>query len=355
MRLPPQSPKRSERGIAMIIVMLTIIVLAVLAGGFAYSMKVETRLAKNTSLDTDLEWLGRSGVELARYVLSQSMTLDLSDNLRQKWAGGTGNTNDVLADISLVDNRVGEGMFSIKIVDAERKLNINRVDGPMLQQALTMVGCDPAEFSMVSDSILDWIDRDDKARLAGAENEYYLSLKPPYVAKNGPMGDISELLLVRGMTPAIYWGPASNNAAQPTRRSTQLGLLRQPGSSFGSVGMVDLFTALSSGQVNPNTAGQPVLELMLGSAQAASEAIRHRAGYDGVEGDDDDTPFTSPAEVAAMMQIPQGGGGIPGAPGGGPAANFTSLFTTRSMTFEVQVDARIAGYRRKFIALLRRQ
>ena len=47
MRISPPSQARSkQRGIALIIVMIVIIVLAVLAGGFAYSMKVETRLAR---------------------------------------------------------------------------------------------------------------------------------------------------------------------------------------------------------------------------------------------------------------------------------------------------------------------
>ena len=48
----------------MIIVMIVTVVLGILAGGFAYSMKVETKLAQNSGFEGDLEWLGRSGVEL---------------------------------------------------------------------------------------------------------------------------------------------------------------------------------------------------------------------------------------------------------------------------------------------------
>ena len=40
----------------MIIVMLVIVVLSVLAGGFAYTMKVETRLAANNAYESDMEW-----------------------------------------------------------------------------------------------------------------------------------------------------------------------------------------------------------------------------------------------------------------------------------------------------------
>ena len=59
---------RKDRGIAIIIVMIVIVVLSVLAGGFAYTMKVETKLARNSSYESDMEFLGRSGVELGRYV-----------------------------------------------------------------------------------------------------------------------------------------------------------------------------------------------------------------------------------------------------------------------------------------------
>ena len=46
---------------------------------------------------------------------------------------------------------------------------------------------------------------DDNKRMQGAESEFYVNLNPaaPYVAKNGLMDDISELLLIRGMTPEI--------------------------------------------------------------------------------------------------------------------------------------------------------
>ena len=50
---------RSENGVALIIVLVVITVLGILAGGFAYSMKIEMRLAQQTTLDSDFEWMGR--------------------------------------------------------------------------------------------------------------------------------------------------------------------------------------------------------------------------------------------------------------------------------------------------------
>lgn len=68
----------------------------------------------------------------------------------------------------------------------------------LLVQALGL----PAE---IVPPILDWLDADSDTRFPnGAEDEYYTRLDPPYRAANGPFADVSELRLVRGMTPEIY-------------------------------------------------------------------------------------------------------------------------------------------------------
>src|SRR5438477_7162550 len=59
----------SQSGIALVIVMISVFVLTILAAGFAFSMKVETKLAMHANNETELQWLGRSGVEYARWVV----------------------------------------------------------------------------------------------------------------------------------------------------------------------------------------------------------------------------------------------------------------------------------------------
>ena len=66
--------QRRTNGIAIIIVMISIFALAVLAGAFAYSMKVETKLAGNSINETQLQWAGRSGIDYARWVLSLELS-----------------------------------------------------------------------------------------------------------------------------------------------------------------------------------------------------------------------------------------------------------------------------------------
>ena len=113
--------------------------------------------------------------------------------------------------MSLDNYPVGDGTVSLKIIDLERKANINTANAAAIQQALTLMGVDASDISVVSDSIQDWIDPDDLPRVAGAESDYYQGLTPPYYAKNAPIDDLSELLLVRGVTPEMYWGSSATN------------------------------------------------------------------------------------------------------------------------------------------------
>src|SRR5476649_2290518 len=51
----------SRSGIALIVVMIAIAVFSILVAAFAFSMKVETKLAQKADNEQQLLWLGRSG------------------------------------------------------------------------------------------------------------------------------------------------------------------------------------------------------------------------------------------------------------------------------------------------------
>lgn len=342
-------------GIALVIVMICITVLSILAATFALQMKVETKLAMNASSETELTWLGRSGVELARYVLAQQLTIvqEPYDSLNQKWAGGPGSlmiSNSPLENISLENYHLGNGQFSVKITDLERKMNINSAaldpqdpTGMMLQQGLRLVGVDAGDIPAITGSIMDWIDTDDQTHIGGTESEYYQTLDPPYFAKNKPMDDLSELQLVRGVTPEIYWGGVATNHT-PAAFQSKLGLVRQGSQELGyPVGLSDIFTPLSSGRLNINTASLTALQMIPGvDENIAAEIIRLRSGPDGADGTEDDTPFRNAGELVNAGLNRQAVGQI------------TRFCDVRSKTFEVQVDAEVNGYHRHFVAVLGR-
>lgn len=347
MKIRPQHAETS--GIALVVVLVVIFILGILAGGFAYSMKMEMRLAQNHDNESELEWLGRSGVELGRWILAQRPPYEQWDSLNQKWAGGLGDTNEVLQDINLADNKLGSGSFSVKITDMERKFNINMADQGILQHALNLMGVDAADTSSIVDAILDWRDPDERPRMDGAESDYYLTLNPPYYSKNGPIDDISELLLIKGITPDIFWGPGGPNhlpvVPQTAAADARQRVFGQGGApQMLPVGLVDLFTPVSAPQVNINTASAAVLQLFPGiDPNVAQAIIQMRAGPDGVEGNEDDTPFRNAGELVNVPGINRQ-----------MVGQVMRFFSVMSYTFQIEVDARIGNYRRHYVALVRR-
>ncbi|MCL4180989.1 MAG: general secretion pathway protein GspK [Verrucomicrobia bacterium] len=332
-------PKRGQQaGIALVIVMLVIVVLTILAAGFAVAMKVEIKLARNAQSESEMFLLAWSGVELARYVIGQQANIPGESGfhaLNQKWAGGPGGTNDLLADISLENVQLGRGRFTVRIADAERKLNLNSTRSEVLEQALRKLGVDALDVPMIIHSIEDWRDPDQNTQLNGAESDYYLSLDPPYVAKDGPIDDISELLLVRGVTDELYWGWGDERAASK-------GFPRMV-SSDRSGGLVDLFTT-SPGvlRVNINTASAAVLRLLPGIDDHLAESIvEERAGSDLADGTEDDNPFHSLGELINVRGI------LPL-----DISTLQRFCGVQSRFFDVEVEVEVDQYTRLFQAQL---
>jgi type II secretory pathway component PulK len=342
-------PRPSQSGVALLIVMISIFVLTMLALGFAYSMKVETRLAANSNNEVELQWLGRSGVEYARWILAQQLNIPQEpyDALNQVWAGGSGGmwtSNSPLENVQS-EVQLGHGSFKWKIIDLERKFNINTADEVLLQQAFTHMGLDAGDTAPLIGSILNWTAAGNNVHhLQGADPKYYESLEPPYQAKNGPIDDITELLLIRGVAPELYWGGAATNHTAGTLQKRLGGPLGpQPNEPIFTAGLVDLFTPVSSGKININTCSAEVLEIIPpGIDPLIAEAIvAARSGEDdgsGLMG-----PYRSVAQVSRVPEVT-------------PivARQIAQYCDVRSRTFEVHVDATVAGYTRRFIALLGR-
>jgi general secretion pathway protein K len=366
--------KKSRGGFALILVMLTIITLTALVASLAISMNTEMRLARNSDYDTEMEWMGRSGVELAEFALANKCAAQKGiDALDQFWAGRTSPCSNDIPQISLKNVPLGHGQISVTITDMERKWSINLVANArqpqleILQKAMAEVGVTDASLaSTITDSILDWCNPSGTARFSGAKDDYYTHLNPPYYCKNGPIDDLSELLLIKGMTPEIYWGSNATNHPVSAFQQHGGGAFGDPingsGRGFGNkdepvypVGLHELFSPLG-GKLNINTASLKTLQLIPGMDEASAEAIiRQRAGPDGIDGTDDDAPFQNIGEINSGMP----GGAAPptvrGAPPLGVAAQgLANYIDVRSYVFEVKVEAEINGYKRAYYGIVSR-
>lgn len=335
-----KTPNKSrQRAIALVMVMLVILALGILAASFAFSMKVELRLAGNLAKEPDMEWLGRSGLELARFVLAEKARIPEErgfDALSQMWAGGPLGTNEVLMNISLSDVRLGEGRINVRIQDLERKFNINVVDEPFLERTMAVMGVDSFASGVIVDSILDWLDGNQEPRLNGADGEDYITTPnppfPPYMSKNGPIDHIAELLLIRGIEPSLYYGLGGERSSSFSNID----------SSPETVGLRDIFTSIGDPRVNVNTASTIVLSLIPGLNEIlAREIVRFRRGEDQLDGTIDDRPFRSLNDLLAVPGMDTE-----------LMAHLRRFCATYSKTFEVVVEAQFGDYVKTYQATL---
>ena len=329
------STARNHRAFAVIIALIAVTILTLLAGAFAYAMKIETRLAANTNDDEQFYWIGRGGVERACWWLALEGNQPFSSKL-QYWAGGPGEgpeTNGPLAGESLANFQIGEGTVSLTMTELESKININSADSPLLQQTLTAMGADANAISVVSDSILDWIDPDDNTRPAGAESDYYLGLVPSYNAKNAPIDNLDELQLVKGVTRDMFYGGSSAAATTPLPEH-QLGFGHAPGQEPNyAFGLRDVFTPFSTGRINLLTADDNVLQLIPGIDNSAAQDIETAR--------DSDPPIRNvPGLLAAAGLNPAVIGQI---------QSYTSI---QGSTYEVHATATIGQLSHEYTAVL---
>lgn len=335
------NPSQKNRGVAVLVALVAVTVLTMLAGAFAYSMKIETRLAANSNNDEKLLWIGRAGIERARWILAQEGNLPYT-SLNQIWAGGPGDgpeTNGPLNGISLENFPVGEGTVSLKMTELESKINVNGADTALLTQILTTMGANAGDLSVVSDSIQDWTQPGNATRPAGAKSDYYLGLNPPYEAKNGPIDDLSELLMIKGIDEAMFKGGSAGADQGAAFQHHHLGFGNAPGQTPDyPFGLADVFTPYSTGKVNLNTASATVLSVLPGmDAQSAEAVIKVRSGEGGTDGSG---AIRSLAQLTASGISQQA------------LAQMQRYADFRGSTYEVHATARIGDYQREFIAVL---
>jgi general secretion pathway protein K len=100
------------------------------------------------------------------------------------------------------------GRFQIRLGNECGKVNINKAGRSLIFMMLNRFEdvLTEKQRNIIADSILDWRDEDDLHHLNGAESKYYESLPEPYECKNGDFDSVEELLLVKGITPEIFYG-----------------------------------------------------------------------------------------------------------------------------------------------------
>ena len=133
----------------------------------------------------------------------------------------------------------------MEIIPETAKLNINAAPPERIFRLLLNLGVEPARAQEIAAAILDWRSR---APGDGASqfDQFYLSRNPSFRPRHASLEETEELLLVKGMTPDIYYGAWQHAAEGGT--GGQPRLVRHAGladcaSVFGATDRFDANTA----------------------------------------------------------------------------------------------------------------
>jgi general secretion pathway protein K len=249
-------------GVALILVVWVMIILVAIVGEFSYSMRTEINITRNFKEEAQTYQLALAGIESAKFeILSAEKPADIYVN-----ENGILLFNQDEEEPERKDE-LGNGTLKYDIVDEEGKLNINKASQDQLEYIFLDSGVDFTEVDEIVDSIIDWRDSNDLHMLNGAEEEYYRSLPEPYSCKDGPFDSVEELLLVKGMTPEIFYGSAGSSRGEEDSEEEE-----------AYDGVAQYLTVNGPGMININTAGRVVLEAALGVEKADNIILQREAG-----------------------------------------------------------------------------
>jgi general secretion pathway protein K len=196
---------RSEStGAALIITLWALVLLAVIAAGFTFSVRMGSASARNFKEDMKAYYAAVSAYEEARAWLleDEDQTIDYVD---EEGFLHTDEDRDPIAG-----ERELEGMkINLAVTDEESRININLASPTLLKNLLVHIKIPDNKQQELMDSFIDWEDPDDLHRLSGAEDEYYVPLG--YKTKNHLLDIPEELLLIKGFAPEILYGSDDND------------------------------------------------------------------------------------------------------------------------------------------------
>jgi general secretion pathway protein K len=187
--LNSKAPIAKEEGAVLLLVLLILTLISVLVLSWAQEWRTELKLASNFGEAHKCQRLAEAGIY---YALGKLMTAKMGES------GGLRT-----ADLWQGDQRphvleLPDGLVEVRIGDEGGKINLNLAPEELLRDLFTVLGLPAPQVRTMVDSLLDWRTRDSYRRPYGAKSAYYLSLDPPYVAKNGNFETVEELAWVRG-------------------------------------------------------------------------------------------------------------------------------------------------------------
>ncbi len=177
-----------QRGIAFLIVLWVIALVAVLMGSFAVIARTENLQARHLLDSTRARYAAEAGINLAAYALRRNEP-------DKRW----------VPDGRPYTFSFNGAELTVKVNDESGKIDINAATPEQLQQLFKSVGgLDEQKAQEFAARVQDWRDPDDLVTVNGAEEADYKQSGLAYGPANEPFITVGEMQQVMGMDYALF-------------------------------------------------------------------------------------------------------------------------------------------------------
>ncbi len=257
---------QGNRGIALLITLSITTILV--AAALEYNRRARFEVLSTAAVRdrATLSQMAVSGIHAAMALLVKDKMESNFDSLQEDWANPE-KINEILQELAFE-----QGRLTVVISDELSRIQVNALvtfpDSRQFNAAQVLLwdrflryigNADEIKEDQdpvaIVNSVKDWLDsHDDDATtgLSGAESSYYEDLDPSYACRNGPIRDLNELLLIKGITPGMFYGSGEQPGLE--RYMTVYGMTPTGASGY-----------TWPGRININTADLPVLAALLPS------------------------------------------------------------------------------------------
>lgn len=180
-----------QGGIAVITAMFIVAIVATVAAFLALGQQLWLRQSQNLADRAQAEAVRRGALEWAAIILTEDAKDNSTDDLAEPWALAL---PPLPAEGGLVTGNISDAQARFNLNNLLREDNVSAEHLSVFQRLLESQDL-PRELA---ESLVDWLDVNNRVQPNGAEDLDYLNLEPPYRSANQPLQSVGELRLVKG-------------------------------------------------------------------------------------------------------------------------------------------------------------
>ncbi len=199
-------PKPSERGAALLSVLLMVAVLAVIAATTLDRLSLSSRLSANGNALAQARMFTYAAEAIAAARIEDLVARDAAQTTSAGDWLGKPQTIPIPIGSATATVRDAGNCFNLNslVTETESQYLASATGQDQMTSLLVVLGTNENAARAVAAAAADWADSNITPLSNGVEDDGYRSAVTPYLAANRPFAHPSELRAVKGISPAIY-------------------------------------------------------------------------------------------------------------------------------------------------------